>query len=243
MVGATAADADPGAAAAVEGHEGGLGDGAPTGPAGGSPGTAPSRPKEMKYNGAPYATGGHRGGVGDDGDVVPDVGWRRQRRWWPTGRRRGDRGEEAAPLNGSGHPWSVPDPPLPARRPHGRPDWRAREGAGAPERARQATADRAPRGGCSALFVGQFLPLVCNDPLGGLDMHGGNYLHWFVTARVNSHLGKLGPGDGFRPLRTKGDDGGRHRRRRQVNHVSMSRRFDRPDFPDLESHSGCRASG
>ena len=56
-------------------------------------------------------------------------------------------------------------------------------------------------------------------------------------------IGKLGPGDGFRPFRTKGDDGGRHRRRRQVNRVFMSGRFDRPDFLDLESHSRCRASG
>jgi len=55
--------------------------------------------------------------------------------------------------------------------------------------------------------------------------------------------GESGPGDGFRPFRTKGDDGGRHRRRRQVNRVFMSWRFDRPDFLDLESHSGCRASG
>jgi len=177
------------------------------------------------------------------GDAVPDVTWRRQRRWWPTGRRRGGRGEGAAPLTGSGHPGSVPDPPRLARGPRGRPDWRAREGAGAPERARQATADRAPRGGCSALRAGRFLPLVCNDRLGGLDMHGGNYLHCLVTARVNSHWGKWGPGDGFRPFRTKGDDGGRHRRRRQVNRVLMSWGFDRPDFPDLESHSGCRPSG
>jgi len=71
---------------------------------------------------------------------------------------------------------------------------------GAPERARHATADRAPRGGCSALRVGSLLPLVCNDRFGGLDMHGGNYLHWLVTARVNSQLGKLDPGDGFRPF-------------------------------------------
>ena len=74
-------------------------------------------------------------------------------------------------------------------------------------------------------------------------MNGGNYLHWLVTARVNSHSGKLGPGDGFRPFRTKGDDGGRHRRRRKVNLVFMSWCFDRPDFLDLESHSGCRTSG
>jgi len=56
-------------------------------------------------------------------------------------------------------------------------------------------------------------------------------------------IGEMGPGDGFRPFRTKGDDGGRHRRRRQVNRVFMSWRFIRPDFLDLESHSGCRASG
>ena len=31
---------------------------------------------------------------------------------------------------------------------------------GAPERARPATADRAPRGGCGALRVGRLLPLV-----------------------------------------------------------------------------------
>jgi len=56
-------------------------------------------------------------------------------------------------------------------------------------------------------------------------------------------IGELGPSDGFRPFRTKGDDGGRHRRRRQVNRVFMSWRFDRPDFLDLESHNVCRASG
>ena len=52
----------------------------------------------------------------------------------------------------------------------------------------------------------------------------------------------MGPSDGFRPYRTKGDDGGRHRRRRQVNRVFISWHFDRPDFLDLESHSGGRAS-
>jgi len=74
-------------------------------------------------------------------------------------------------MTGSGHPGSIPDPPRSARGPRGRPDWRAREEAGAPERARQATADRAPRGGCSAFRAGRFLPFVCNDRLGGLDMH------------------------------------------------------------------------
>ena len=56
-------------------------------------------------------------------------------------------------------------------------------------------------------------------------------------------ISESGPGDSFRPFRTRGDDGGRHRRRRQVNRVFMSWRFDRPDFLDLESRSGCRASG
>ena len=56
-------------------------------------------------------------------------------------------------------------------------------------------------------------------------------------------IGKSSPGDSFRPFRTKGDDGGRHRRRRPVDRVFMSWRFDRPDFLDLESHSGCRACG
>ena len=56
-------------------------------------------------------------------------------------------------------------------------------------------------------------------------------------------IGELSQGSGFRPFRTKGDDSGRHRRRRQVHHVFLSWRFDRPDFLDLESHSGCRVSG
>ena len=37
-------------------------------------------------------------------------------------------------------------------------------------RARQVTADRAPRGGCSALRAERSLPLVCNDRFGRLDM-------------------------------------------------------------------------
>jgi len=187
--------------------------------------------------------GANAGTSATPGDAVPDDEWRRQRRWWPTGRRLGDRGERAASPTGSCQPRSVPDPPRPARGSRGRPDWRAREGAHAPGRARQAKADRAPRGGYSALRVGQFLALVCNDRLGGLYMHGGNYLRGLETAVVNFHLGKFGPGDGFCSFRTKGDDGGTHRRRRQVNRVSMCWRFDRPDFPDLESHSGCRESG
>jgi len=56
-------------------------------------------------------------------------------------------------------------------------------------------------------------------------------------------IGELSPGNGFRPIRTKGDDGGRHRCRRQVNRVCLSWRLNAPDFLDFESRSGCRASG
>ena len=98
-------------------------------------------------------------------------------------------------------PAARPEPPGERTRSAAR-DTRAPRGGrvGAPGRVRHATADRAPRGGCSALRVGLLLPLVCNDRFGGFDMHGGNYLHWLVTARVNSQLGKLDPGDGFRPF-------------------------------------------
>jgi len=82
---------------------------------------------------------------------------------------------------------------------------RAREGArltwtsprgpsGRGRRARQATAHRARRGGCSALRAERSLPLVCNDRIGGLCMHGGNYLHWLVTARVKSLSGNWARG-------------------------------------------------
>jgi len=66
----------------------------------------------------------------------------------------------------------------PRRRPRG-PSGRGR-------RARQATTDRAPRGSCSALREERSVPLVCNHRSGGLYMHGGNYLHWLVTALVKS---------------------------------------------------------
>jgi len=46
------------------------------------------------------------------------------------------------------------------------------------------------------------------------------------------------PAQRFPPLRTKSDDGGRYRRRRKVNRTCLSWRFGRPDFLDLESHSG-----
>ena len=68
------------------------------------------------------------------------------------------------------------------RRPPRGPSGRGR-------RARQATTDRAPRGGCSALRAERSLLLVCNDRFGGLYMHGRNYLHWLVTARVRSLSG------------------------------------------------------
>jgi len=152
----------------------------------------------------PHVDGDHRGcaiGAGGRGDrrgattpaaaVVSGTGTR----------ERGRRARRAA----------RPEPPGERTRPaaprHAGP---AGGRVGAPERARQATADRAPRGGCSALRVGLLLPLVCYDRFGGLDMHGGNCLHWLVTARVNFQLGKLDPGDGFRPFQDEG------RRRREA---------------------------
>ena len=60
----------------------------------------------------------------------------------------------------------------------------ARGPSGRGRRARQATTDQAPLGGCSALRAERSLPLVCNDLFGGLCMRGGKYLHWLVTARV-----------------------------------------------------------
>ena len=163
----------------------------------------------------------------------PAGGSRRQRRDGDTG--TGTTGPAAPP--DPRRRGSVPDPPSGATR--------APRGAGLVRprgRGRRRLTRRHAAGAARCAWDG-YSPSSCNDRFGGLDMHGGNYLHWLVTARVNSHLGKLGLGDGFRPFRTKGDDGGRHRRRRQINRDFMSWRFDRPDFPDLESHSGCRASG
>jgi len=73
----------------------------------------------------------------------------------------------------------------PRRGAHG-PDVPPRGPSGRGRSARQATTDRAPRGGCSALRAERSLPLVCNDRFVGLCMHGGNYLHWLVRARVKS---------------------------------------------------------
>ena len=132
---------------------------------------------------------------------------------------------------------SVPDPPWCATR--------APRGAGLARprrRGRRRLTGHHAAGAARCAWDG-YSPSSCDDRFGELDMHGENYLHWLVTARVNSLLGKLSLGDGFRTFRTKGDDGERHRRRRQENRVFMSWRFDRPDFPDLESHSGCRSSG
>jgi len=244
VVGAVAADTEPGATAAVDGNAAGAVNGAPAGPARGvaevscisaegdvvllCPLCAREPPRgRLRRQGTRQPSGG-----GDASGVI-------DRRGGVTG--TGTMGPSRCPARATGGAYLTRR--ATARGPRGGPGWRAREGAGVPERARQATADRAPRGGCSALRVGQLLPLVCNDRLGGLNLHGGIHLHWLVTARVNSNSGKLGPGDGFCPFRTKGDDGGRHRRRRQVNRVFMSWRFDRPYFPDLESHSGRRESG
>ena len=91
---------------------------------------------DCSTTGPPMRQGATAGTSATTGDAVPDVGWRRQRRWWPTGRRRGGRGEGAAPLTGSGHPGErtrsvAPGTRAPREaglvRPRGR--WVAREGA------------------------------------------------------------------------------------------------------------------
>jgi len=70
------------------------------------------------------------------GDEAPNEGWRRQRWWWPTKRRRNGRDHGAAPLPGSSHQRSVPElPRFRSRAPWGaglvrpRGRWRARESA------------------------------------------------------------------------------------------------------------------
>jgi len=154
------------------------------------------------------------------GDAALGGEWRSRRRWLVTGWRRGSRADGAVPLPGPSHRWSVPDRP--------RRDTRAARWAGL-ERFRgremrrlngrhSAGATRCARDGYS--------PSSCHDRFEGLDAHEGSYLHWLVTARVNSHSGNFGPGDGFRIFRTKGDDGGMHRRRRQVNPCRISRETD-----------------
>jgi len=86
--------------------------------------------------GPPMCQGATAGTSAAPGDAAAVGGWRRQRRWWPTGRRSGDRDDGAFPLPGPGHRRSVPDPPRRGTwaprgaglaRPRGR--WRAREGA------------------------------------------------------------------------------------------------------------------
>jgi len=105
--------------------------------------------------------GGRRGVGGTD-----EVGHGRSGDGGPAGERRYE------PANGRAWP----------RRPPRGPSGRGR-------RAQQATADRAPRGSCSALRAERSLPLVCNDRFGGFSTHRGNYLHCLVTARVKSLSG------------------------------------------------------
>jgi len=240
---AAGAVAAPGAVAAVDRRPAGAGDGAPTEPeedgtptgsAGCVTGDGSIPAEEDVVLRGPLCSGGHRGSNGSAEDVASGAGVATP----VAGRRRGNGDDGTAPQpdprrQGGG----VPDPPSGATRALRGPGLASPRGRGR----RQLTgrhAAGAARCACDGSSASS-----CHDRLGGLDMHGGNYLHWLVTARVNSHFGKLGPGDGFRRFRTKGDDGGRHRRRRQINRVFMSWRFDRPEFPDLESHSGCRASG
>jgi len=173
------ADTGPGAATAVDGHDAGMRDEAPTGPAGGVARDASiSAEGNVVLRGPLCARGPPRG--------------RRRRRATRHPTRGGDASGGGGRRSGDATAGTMGPPRCPAqatrgaypncrasvRGPRGGPGWCAREGGGAPERARQATADRAPRGGCSALRVRRLLPLVCNDRLGGLEIHGGNYLHW-----------------------------------------------------------------
>jgi len=97
----------------------------------------------------------------------------------PTRSDSGGTGTAGPPMSAGSSPRrGAPGPDNPPRGPSGRG-----------RRARQATTDRAPRGGCSALRAERSLPLVCNDRFGGLCMHGGIYLHWLVTTRVKSLSG------------------------------------------------------
>jgi len=156
-------------ARSVPGRIGDAADGAPPGLSGGAAGdgsisaegdVVPREPADGggAAGGAPEVRPTRRGVGGAD-----EVGLGRNE---DGGRAYERRGEPA-----KGRAW----PRRPTRGPSGRG-----------RRALQATTARAPRGGCSALRVERSLPLVCNDRFGGLCLHGGNYLHWLVTARVKS---------------------------------------------------------
>ena len=116
---------------------------------------------------------------GGAADAAPEV--------WRTRRGVGGADEVGLGRNGDGGPaYERRCEPAKGRASPRRPP---RGPSGRGRRARQATTDRAPRGGCSALRAERSLPLVCNDRFRGLCKHGGNYLHWLVTARVKSLSG------------------------------------------------------
>ena len=165
----------PVAAATAEGLAGDAADAAPTGLRGGVAGDGSISAEEDVVLRDPVADRGAAGGA---------PGARR-----PAG--VGDAEDGRCGRNGgkgagtAGPPARKCEPPKERARPP-RPPGGRHVGPGCRgQRAEQATADRAPRGGCSAMRAERSLPLVCNDRFAGLDMHGRNYPHWLVTARVN----------------------------------------------------------
>jgi len=192
-------------------------------------GTAPSQAQVMLSYGTLVAGGGCRSCAGD----AEARGNRRGR-----GRRRGERDEKCVtrPLTQGGGGTALTYPTACARA---RPGARLARPRG---RGMRWLSGRHAAGATCGARDGDS-PSSDNDCFGGLHMHGGYFLYWLVTARAKSHQGNLGAGAGFRLSRTKGDDGGRQRRRRHVSRVSMSWRFDRSDVPVLEAHGGCCASG
>jgi len=159
-------------ARSVSGRVGDASDGATPGLSGGVAGDGSISAEGHRVLREPVVGGGAAGGAPEVRRTRRGVGGADEvglGRNWDGGPAYERRGEPA-----KGRAW-------PRRPPRG-PSSRGR-------RARQATTDRAPRGGCSALRAERSLPLVCNDRFGGLCMHGGHYLHWLVMARVKSLSG------------------------------------------------------
>ena len=175
-----AGDAAAGASTrSAAGSAGGEADGAPTGLSGGLAEDGFISAEGDVVLRRPRPGRGRRGGAPGarlpTGIVDADDGRR--------GRDGGVGAGTAIPLpRGCEPPKGRARPPRTSGGPRGGPDFRG-------QRARQATADWAPHGGCSTLRAERSLPLVYSDRFGGLDMHEGNYMHWLVTARVSSQSG------------------------------------------------------
>lgn len=124
--------------------------------------------------------------------------------------------------------WAVSRPPVQARQ---------RETWGPSERLPQK-----PAAAAHAAWTG-FPTLSCNDRLGGLDMRGGTAGIVCTERKVNFLFVELRPRSTSLPLSMTDDDGGDHRRFRDVNGACLSWSFYRPDIQDLEPQRGCQARG